>query len=74
MEEKVIEIIKKMLWSDKKIELTSNLKDDLDVDSLELVELLMAIEEEFNISITDDIAAKVQDVKDLVDITRILRK
>lgn len=41
--------------------------DDLGADSLDQVELIMAIEEEFNISIPDEDAEKITTVKDAVD-------
>jgi acyl carrier protein len=37
---------------------------DLNADSLDLVELIMSIEEEFGIEISDDDAEKIQTVKD----------
>ena len=41
--------------------------DDLGADSLDLVELIMAMEEAFDIEISDDQAEKLQTVKDAVD-------
>ena len=41
--------------------------DDLGADSLDIVELIMAFEEEFNIEIPDEIAEKIKTVKDAVD-------
>ena len=41
--------------------------DDLGADSLDLVELVMAFEEEFNIEIPDEDAEKIKTVKDAVD-------
>lgn len=41
--------------------------DDLGADSLDQVELIMAMEEEFNISIPDEDAEKITTVKDAVD-------
>lgn len=41
--------------------------DDLGADSLDQVELIMAMEEEFNISIPDEDAEKIATVKDAVD-------
>ena len=40
---------------------------DLNADSLDIVELVMAFEEEFGIEIPDDEAEKIQTVKDAVD-------
>lgn len=41
--------------------------DDLGADSLDIVELVMAIEKEFNIEIPDDDAEKITTVQDAVD-------
>ena len=40
--------------------------DDLGADSLDIVELVMAFEEEFNVEIPDDAAEKIQTVGDAV--------
>ena len=44
----------------------SNILDDLGADSLDTVELVMALEEEFNIEISDDDAEKILTVNDAV--------
>ncbi|RMF66157.1 MAG: acyl carrier protein [Alphaproteobacteria bacterium] len=41
--------------------------DDLGADSLDIVELVMAFEEEFGIEIPDDAAEKIQTIKDAID-------
>ncbi|MFW6115209.1 MAG: acyl carrier protein [Thermodesulfobacteriota bacterium] len=41
--------------------------DDLGADSLDQVELIMAMEEEFGISISDEEAEKIATVKDAID-------
>ena len=41
--------------------------DDLGADSLDIVELVMAFEEEFGVEIPDDAAEKVSTVKDAID-------
>ena len=41
--------------------------DDLNADSLDMVELVMAMEQEFDIEIPDDVAEKVVTVKDAVE-------
>lgn len=41
--------------------------DDLGADSLDIVEMVMAMEEEFNIEIPDEDAERIQTVKDVVD-------
>jgi len=40
--------------------------DDLGADSLDIVELVMAMEEEFDIEIPDDDAEKIQTIKDVI--------
>jgi acyl carrier protein len=41
--------------------------DDLGADSLDIVELIMAFEEEFSIEIPDEIAEKIKTVRDAVE-------
>lgn len=41
--------------------------DDLGADSLDLVELIMAVEEKFDISIPDEEAEKIETVQDTID-------
>lgn len=41
--------------------------DDLGADSLDQVELIMAMEEEFNVSITDEDAEKIVTVQNAID-------
>ena len=41
--------------------------DDLGADSLDIVELVMAFEEEFNVEIPDDAAEKITTVKDAIE-------
>ena len=45
----------------------TNLMKDLEADSLDAVEIIMAIEEQFNIEIPDEEAEKFQTVGDLVE-------
>jgi acyl carrier protein len=40
--------------------------DDLGADSLDIVELVMAMEEEFDIEIPDDDAERIQSIKDVI--------
>jgi acyl carrier protein len=46
---------------------TASFVDDLGADSLDQVELIMAMEEEFNVSITDEEAEKIATVQDAID-------
>ena len=66
--EKVKEIIVDSLSCDEEaVTLEANLKEDLDADSLDAVELIMAVEEEFDIEIPDEKATEIKTVKDIVD-------
>ena len=60
-------ITKQLGVASEKIELTSRFGDDLGADSLDIVELVMAFEEEFGCSIPDEDAEKLLDVKAAVD-------
>ena len=66
--EKVKAIIVDLLQvSEDAVTLEAHFIDDLGADSLDLVELIMGIEEEFNIEIPDGEAEKVVTVGDVVD-------
>ena len=45
----------------------ANLQDDLGADSLDVVELVMAFEEEFDLEISDEDAERCKTVKDVLD-------
>jgi len=67
-EEKVIDIIVEQLSVDKdKVVLSASFVDDLGADSLDLVELIMAMEEAFGIEIPDEVAEKITTVQDAID-------
>jgi acyl carrier protein len=48
--------------------------DDLGADSLDTVELVMALEEEFGIEISDEDAEKIQTVQDVINFIDKLKK
>ena len=65
--EKVIEIIVEQLSVDESmVTMDTNLMKDLEADSLDAVEIIMAIEEEFDLEIPDEEAEKFKMVGDLV--------
>ena len=65
--EKVREIIANQLNKDAElITLETHLVDDLGADSLDAVDLIMAIEDEFGIELDDETAQNVRKVGDLV--------
>ncbi len=66
--EKVKEIIVEQLGvSESSITMEASFIDDLGADSLDIVELIMALEEEFDIEIPDSDAEKVVTVQDVVE-------
>ena len=65
---KVKDIIVQQLGVDlDKVTLEASFVDDLGADSLDVVELVMAFEEEFGVEIPDESAEKIATVKDAVD-------
>ena len=68
VEEKVKEIIVDQLGvDDKQVTTNASFIDDLGADSLDTVELVMALEEEFDIEIPDEDADKIAKVQDAID-------
>ena len=68
IEERIKEIIIKQLdVEDAMVEAGASLVDDLGADSLDTVELVMTIEEEFNMEIPDEEAEKIITVQALID-------
>lgn len=66
--DKVKEIVVEQLGVDEaEVTIDSTFIDDLGADSLDIVELIMAFEEEFNVEIPDDVAEKIKTVKDTVE-------
>ena len=67
VEEKVKEIIVDQLGvDDKQVTTSASFIEDLGADSLDTVELVMALEEEFDVEIPDDDAEKITTVKEAV--------
>jgi len=67
VQERVIEIVAEQLGADKeKVNIDTNFVNDLGADSLDTVELVMELEEEFDINIPDDAAEKIQTIGEAV--------
>ena len=65
--EKVREIIAKQLSVKlETVKEESNIAEELGADSLDLVEILMALEDEFGISIPDEAIPQIKTIKDVV--------
>jgi len=67
----VFEKVKKMLAeqiniSQEEIKLESDIINDLGADSLDVVEMLMAVETEFDVSIPDEVAMEMKTIQDVV--------
>ena len=60
-------IVEQLGVADTAVTLEASFIDDLGADSLDIVELVMALEEEFDIEIPDADAEKVVTVGDVVD-------
>jgi len=68
VERRVIEIIVEQLGvSEEEVAMEASFVDDLGADSLDLVELIMAMEEEFGLEISDEDAEKILTVQDVVN-------
>lgn len=71
LEERVTEIIVEQLGVSKdEVAPEASFIDDLGADSLDIVELVMAMEEEFDIEIPDDDAEKIQTISDAISYVR----
>ncbi len=65
---KVREILVEQLDVDAaKVTMEASFQDDLDADSLDLVELIMELEDQFGVKISDEDAQKIQTVGQAVD-------
>jgi acyl carrier protein len=60
-------IAKELSVSEEEITPDASFIDDLNADSLDLVELIMALEEEFNVKISDEEADKIKTVRDALE-------
>jgi len=68
IESKVIDIVAEQLGADKaKISRDTSFVEDLNADSLDTVELVMEFEDEFETSIPDDQAEKIQTVGQAIE-------
>ncbi len=72
---RVVKVVADQLSVDEsEIRPESSFQDDLGADSLDLVELIMAMEEEFDVKIDDDAAQKIKTVQNAVDFIESLSK
>jgi len=75
MLEKVIATLAKQLRMDaSKISAESSIKDDLGADSLDILQLLMTIEDEFNVTIPEEALVDFKTVGDVANYLETLNK
>ena len=75
MEAKIVELIaEKLCKKPDQITMTSRLVEDLGADSLDVVELIMAFEDEFGVSLPDEDIAAMKTVGDVVTYINKLKK
>ncbi len=69
--DKIKKLLAKQLGiKEDKIKPESRIVEDLGADSLDVVELLMTLEDEFNISVSDEEAASLKTVQDILNILK----
>lgn len=75
VEDKLVEIVVEQLSVEKeKVVPGASFVDDLGADSLDLVELIMAMEEAFDIEIADEVAEKISTVQNAIDHINSVKK
>ena len=68
IEERVIKMVAEQLGvKEEDVKITSSFVEDLGADSLDTVELIMALEEEFDAEIPDEDAEKITTVQNAID-------
>ena len=68
MKERILEIIAEQFNMDvSELDEDMNFQDDLNADSIELVELIMTIEEEFETEVSEEDLEKLKTVGDVID-------
>ena len=67
--DKICELLSQQLGCDKsKITMDSEIIKDLGADSIDVVQLLMAMEDEFGVTVTEDDASNLKTVEDIVSL------
>jgi acyl carrier protein len=67
IEDKVKDVVREQLGVKGDMDNSASFIDDLGADSLDTVELVMSLEEEFDCEIPDDEAEKITTVQDAID-------
>jgi acyl carrier protein len=61
-------LVEKLGVSPEQVTLESEIIKDLGADSLDVVEMLLSLEENFNVTVTDEQTDNIKTVKDIVDL------
>ena len=70
--EKLREIICDQLQvNEEEVTMESNIRDDFDADSLDFVDIVMSIEDEFNVEVPDE---AIEDIKSVGDLVKLIEE
>lgn len=64
--EKIVEIIQESRGKEFQVSQTLSLKDDLQADSVDLMEFILTVEDEFGIEISDEDIDELKNVSDVI--------
>ena len=67
-------VVQEMNIPAEKVSLESRIAEDLGADSIDAIELIMEVEDEFEIEIDDDSAMGIKTIGDLVNVINKLKK
>ena len=70
LEKEVIDIVKSNISYNGEININSSLGDDLDIGSFDKLMIINAIEDNYSIKLNESVLAKIDCIKDLVEIVR----
>ena len=68
--DRIVTIIQERQGEDFVVTESLSLKDDLDADSVDLMEFILTLEDEFNIEISDEEIDQLQSVADVVQVVK----
>ena len=68
--DRIVTIIQERQGADFVVTESLSLKDDLDADSVDLMEFILTLEDEFNIEISDEEIDQLQSVGDVVEVVK----
>ncbi len=73
LEKEIISIISEVSGKEEdEIKLESNLATDLEIDSIKAIEIIVALEKKFKVSIRDEDIPQISTVKQIIDLSKEL--